>query len=120
MEENNIQEAYKDLGSFLKGELGRIDSQIKDYGYSGKLEEISRLWELRKDIVNEMTAELHKEEEIGFLKGELGRIDSQIKDYGYGKKESVNNKIELFKLRKIIVEEIKKIIKAEGPKIYWI
>ena len=122
MEENNTkisEELYSflkgELASFLKGELERIDTQIKAYKYVGKLEEITRLWELRKDIVNEMTAELHKEE-ISFLKGELERIDTQVKAYKYDDtKDIVDKIIELFILRKIIAEEIKKIMNALSP-----
>ncbi len=87
---------------------------IKAYKYSGKLENIMKLWESRKDIVNEVGKETSKEES-SFLKGELERIDTQIKAYGYGRKENVNIKRKLFKLRKNIVEEIK-IIEAKEPR----
>jgi len=105
----------KSSSSILKDELKRIDTQIKAYKYGGKLENIMKLWESRKDIVNEVGEETSKEES-SFLKGELERIDTQIKAYGYGRKENVNKKRELFELRKIIVEEIK-IIEAKGPRV---
>jgi len=105
----------KEESSLLKDELKRIDTQIKAHKYGGKLENITKLWEARKDIVNEVGKEISKEES-SFLKGELEKIDSKIKAYGYGRKENVNKKRELFKLRKIIVEEIK-IIKAKRPQV---
>lgn len=101
--------------NFLKDELKRIDDQIKTYKYGDKLENIMKLWESRKDIVNEIGEETSKVES-SFLKGELERIDAQIKAYGYGRKENVNKKRELFELRKIIVEEIK-IIEVKRPRV---
>ena len=104
----------KEESSFLKDELKRIDTQIKAYKYGGKLEEIMKLWELRKDIVNEIGKETSKEES-SFLKDELKRIETQIKAYKYGgSRGTADEVIELFELRKIIVEEIK-IIEAKGP-----
>jgi len=106
--------------SFLKDELKRIDDQIGHYSYGGdikKIKRIEKLWELRKDIVNEIGKEIH-EKESSFLKDELKRIEIQIKAYQYGGDEEILDKItELFKLRKIIVEEIIKTIKVKRPQV---
>ena len=62
--------------SFLKDELKRIDDQIGHYSYGGNIEKIKgieKLWELRRDIVNEIGKETSKEED-SFLKDELKRI----------------------------------------------
>ena len=100
--------------SFLEEELERIDTQIKAYKYGGKLEEIMKLWELRKGILEEIGEETSKVER-SFLEEELKRIKTQIKAYKYGgPKEIVDKVIELFELRKTIVEEIKKTIKVKG------
>ncbi len=101
--------------SFLKDELSRIDAQIGHHSYGGniaKIKQVAKLWEIRKGIVNEIGKET---KEINFLTSELSRIDIQIKAYKY---EAVNldKVIELFELRKIILEEIK-IIEEKGPQI---
>jgi len=108
--------------SFLKDELKGIDDQIRHFGYGGSLEGITELWELRKNIVNGISKEMYKEES-SFLKDELKGIDDQIKACKYGDSKGTLNKgildevIELFKLRKIIVGEIKKIIEGRPPEI---
>ena len=105
--------------SFLKAELKRIDDQIGHYSYGANIEKtkrIEKLWELRRDIVNEIGKEASKEES-SFLKAELKRIETQIKAYQYGgDKETLDKVTELFKLRKIIVEEIK-IVESKGPQV---
>jgi len=51
-----------------------------------------------------------KNQEINFLKEELDRIKKQIKDYKYkDSKDNFEGMIELWKLRKSIVEEINKM-----------
>jgi len=116
-------ETFEEWVNFLKRELERIDTQIKAYNYGDKLKKIVRLWEFRKDIVNKIAAVFYKKE-VNFLKRELERIDTQIKAYNYGDTYEVVDKvdkiIELFKLRKIIMEEIKKITEAKGPQMLWI
>ena len=120
MEENNIRKTYEEWASFLKDELKRIDTQIGHYGYGKNLEKITKLWEFRKVIVNEISVAFYKEE-ISFLEGELKRIETQIKAYKYGgPKEILDKVIELFELRKIIVEEIKKTIEDKGPQIHYV
>jgi len=103
--------------SFLEEELKRIDTQIKAYNYGGKLdklEEIMKLWELRKGILEEIGEETSKVER-SFLEEELKRIKTQIKAYNYGgSKEIVDKVIKLFELRKTIVEEIKKTTKVKA------
>jgi len=103
--------------SFLKAELKRIDDQIGHYSYGGNIEKIKRiekLWELRRDIVNEIGKETSKEES-SFLKAELKRVETQIKAYQYGGNEEILDKVtELFEIRKIIMEEFKKTIKVKG------
>ena len=106
--------------SFLKAELKRIDDQIGHYGYGGNIEKIKRiekLWELRRDIVNEVGKETSKEES-SFLKAELKRVETQIKAYQYDGNEEILDKVtELFEIRKIIMEEIKKIIEVKRPQV---
>lgn len=105
--------------NFLRDELKRIDDQLGHYSYGGNIEKIKRiekLWELRKDIVNEAGKEISKEE-ISFLKAELEKVETQVKAYQYGgNKETLDKVKELFELRKIIMEEIKKT-EDEGPRI---
>jgi len=68
------------------------------------------------------------EKELNFLKAELKRTDDQIGHYSYGGREKTLDKVtELFKLRKIIMKEIKiieeeeiKIIEEEEPKVGFI
>ena len=106
--------------SFLKAELKRIDDQIGHYSYGGNIEKIKRiekLWELRRDIVNEIGKEI-SEEESSFLKAELKRVETQIKAYQYDGNEEILDKVtELFEIRKIIMEEIKKIIEVKRPQV---
>ena len=112
MEENIYDVIRNQEVIFLKEELDRIKTQIKNYKYKDSevnFKGMIKLWELRKNIVEEIGVEIY-DQEIIFLKEELGRIKSQIKDYKY--KDSVENfkgMIELWELRKNIVEEINKM-----------
>ena len=105
--------------NFLKDELKRIDDQIGHYSYGGNIGTIKRieeLWELRRDIVNEVGKEKSKEES-SFLKAELKMVETQIRAYQYGgNKETLDKIKKLFELRKIIMEEIK-TREAKGPQV---
>ena len=109
MEENIYQIIKNQEINFLKEELDRIKKQIKDYKYKDSkdnFEGMIELWKLRKSIVEEIGVEIH-DQEINFLKEELDRIKKQIKDYKYkDSKDNFEGMIELWKLRKSIVEEI--------------
>jgi len=123
MEEDITKKMHEKKFNFLKAELKRIDDQIGHYSYGGNIEKIKRiekLWELRRDIVGQIPLEFYCKEETSFLKAELKRIETQIKAYQYGgNEESLDKVTELFKLRKIIIEEIK-IIEEEVPQVRWI
>ena len=120
MEENIYQIIKNQEINFLKEELDRIKKQIKNYKYKDSkdnFEGMIELWELRKNIVEEIGVEIH-DQEINFLKEELDRIKKQIKNYKYkDSKDNFEGMIELWELRKNIVEEINKMI---PPQIHFV
>ena len=53
MEKSEIIKMREEEFNFLKGELKRMDAQIKEFGYkSGTIKTQEKLWELREKVNN--------------------------------------------------------------------